>query len=61
MKLNGEQKLYVRSMGKLLRVTAIFASDDEANAYMERHRDEAVVACFGQLVFIANLYDRGCA
>jgi hypothetical protein len=26
---------------------------------MEKHRDEAVIACFGKLVLLANTYDRG--
>ncbi len=52
-------QIYVRSMGKLLAVTAIFISDEDANAYCERHNDEGVVAQGGGLVFTANLYDRG--
>lgn len=59
MRLKPEQILYVQTMGKQLRVTALFASDDEANDYMERHRDEGVVACFGPFVILANLYDKG--
>lgn len=59
MKLKAEQKLFVRSMGKLLRVTAIFTSDDEANAYMARHDSQAVVAVFGSLVLLADKYDKG--
>ena len=59
MRLNPEtQNLYVRSMGKLLRVTAIFTSDDDANAYMAK-KDEGVVACFGPYILLANMYDKG--
>lgn len=54
-----KMQLYVRSMGKLLAVTALFDSDDSANAYCETHRDEGVVATGAGLVFLANLYDRG--
>lgn len=54
-----KMQLYVRSMGKLLAVTALFASDDKANSYMENHKDEGVVATGGGLVFLANLYERG--
>ena len=59
MRLTDEQLLYVRSMGKALRVTAIHTSDAEANAYMGRHRDEGCVAVFGPFVLCANLYDQG--
>lgn len=55
----GEQ-LYVRSMGKLLRVTAVFGSDDDANAYMAKHQDDAVLACIGPFILLANRFDRGC-
>ena len=51
--------LYVFSMGKKLRVTAIFDNADEANAHMERHRDDAVIAVFGAFIFLANKYDKG--
>jgi hypothetical protein len=59
MRLKDEQRVYVRSMGKALRVTAVFTSDDEANAYMAKHLDEGVVAQFGRFVLLANLHDRG--
>lgn len=58
-KLTQTDHLYVRSMGKLLRVTAVFATDDEANSYMEAHPDDAVVSCAGGIVFLANCYDSG--
>jgi hypothetical protein len=59
MKLNPDQKLFIYSMGKRLRITAIFHGDDDANAYLERHSDEAVIACADPYVFIANKYDKG--
>lgn len=51
--------LYVRSMGKALRVTAIFLTDAQANAYMATHDDQACVAVFGGLVLLASKYDPG--
>jgi len=54
-----KMQLYVRSMGKLLAVTALCNSDQEANKYMENHKDEGVVATGAGLVFLANLYDHG--
>ena len=53
------ESFYIRSMGKLLQVTAIFTSDDDANAYMERNDSAAVVANCGPFVFIANKWDKG--
>lgn len=61
MRLNDKQFLFVRSMGKALRVTALFTSVDEANEYSKRHSDEGVVAEFGSYILIANLYDQGTA
>jgi hypothetical protein len=51
--------LYVRSMGKALRVTAIFDNEAQANKYMGKHDDAAVVAVSGRLIFIADRYDPG--
>jgi len=48
-------------MGKTLQVTAIATSDDAANAYMSRNPDDAVVAVFDGLVFMADKYDKGTA
>lgn len=59
MRLNPDQIMYVRSMGKALRVTAIFTNDDDANNYMRRNKDEAVIACFEPFVLLANVYDKG--
>lgn len=59
MKLNSEQKLYVRSMGKALSVTAIFTNDADANAFMAKNRDDAVVAVFGIFIFLAKVWDKG--
>ena len=49
--------LYVRSMGKAFEVTGLFTSDDEANDWMSRHSDHGVIACAGNLVIVASLYD----
>ncbi len=59
MKMKPDQILQIFSMGKRLRVTAIFHSDAEANAYMEKHQDEGVIAAFDPYVFLANVYDKG--
>jgi len=59
MKLTDNQTIYVRSMNKALKVVAICSTDDEANDFCEKNVDTGVIAVFGELVFIANLYDRG--
>jgi len=54
-----EQTLYIRSMRKALKVTAIFQDLDAANEYMKNNRNEGCVAEFNGLILLANLYDRG--
>lgn len=51
--------LLFRSMGKSFRITAIFTNDDDANAHMARHPADAVIACFGPFIFLANKYSAG--
>lgn len=58
-KAKPSDKLIFRSMGKSFYVTAIATSDDEANAHMAKHDDDAVIACFGPFVIMANKYAAG--
>lgn len=51
--------VYIFSMGKRLKLTAIATSDDAANRHMAKNPKDAVVACFGPLVLMANRYDQG--
>lgn len=52
--------LCVRTMGKVLTVTAIYDNDDDANRHMERAGNtDAVVAVCGNLVILADTYDKG--
>lgn len=54
--------LYVRSMGKALRVTGIFLSVDDANAAAARDPQRyCVVACTrgDSVIFTADQYDQG--
>jgi len=55
----GEHIIYVRSMGKALRIVAIAESVAEANRYMEKHDDAALIAEVGPLLLMANKYDTG--
>jgi hypothetical protein len=58
-KMKDEHHLYIRSMGKALRVTAWFTDDDAANAWMERNSGHGVVAVLDGLILVANIYDQG--
>ncbi len=51
-------QLLIRSMGKSLRIIAIFTDEIAANRYMITH-DAAVIACAGEFIFLANKYDQG--
>jgi hypothetical protein len=59
IKLKEHQKIYTRRMGKAFTTTAITTTDAEANEYCKKHPDEGVIAVYGNLVFIANMYDPG--
>ncbi len=52
--------IHIRSdLGTPVRVTAVFATDNEANTYLEQHPDEGVIAEAGGLVWIADNRDLG--
>ncbi len=51
-----DEILWFHSMGKRFQVKAIFTDDATANAYMETHRDQGLIAEFGPFRIIANLY-----
>ena len=60
----GLVELYVRSMGKALKVTAIATTTADANAYMAKHDEAACIAVIGkvdagQLILMADKYDPG--
>jgi len=63
MMRNGE--LYIRSMGKMLKVEAYFPSTpdgvDSANILMIKHDNLAVVAEVDGLILLADKYDKGLA
>ena len=58
-KLGRTERLRFASMGKLFDITAIFTTDEEANAYMHKNPDEGVIAVVQGVVFIANVRDAG--
>lgn len=60
-KATKDQLIFIRSMGKSFRVPAIADNDNEANSYMESHKNTCVIAVFGPLVFLADKYDPGTA
>ena len=59
MRVPKEWHLVMRSMGKCLRITAVFTKDDEANAFMKQHSEETVIAASRDLILMANKYDLG--
>ncbi|TIX28862.1 hypothetical protein [Mesorhizobium sp.] len=59
-KLKPHERLRFSSMGKLFELTAWFADDNEANAYIANHPDEGVIAStVDGLVLIANVRTDG--
>jgi hypothetical protein len=60
-KTDETEHFYIYSMGKRLRVIAYALSVADANFYMEKHDEAAVVACFGELVLMADKHDKGAA
>lgn len=59
-KAQDHEFLYIHSMGKRIRVTAIYTDTDDANRHMERSdNNDAVIACFGPFIFLADKYDTG--
>ena len=53
-----DDDVFIRSR-PLFRVTAIFMDLDEANAYMEAHKDAALIAEYSPFLFIADKADKG--
>jgi hypothetical protein len=51
-----DETLWIFSMGKRFRVRVITDSIDDANAFMEKHNETALIACFGPFNIIANVY-----
>lgn len=51
------EELWIFSMGKRFQVRAISDSIQEANTFMERHDETALIACFGPFNVIANKYE----
>jgi hypothetical protein len=57
--ITGEhEELYIWSMGKCLKVTAIFTDVDECNNHCAKSYD-AVIAVSGDFIFCANRGDAG--
>ncbi len=50
------EEVWIHSMGKRFLIRAIADTTEEANAFMEKHPDTALIASFGALHFIANVH-----
>lgn len=64
MKLKDTEKIYIRTMGKMLRITAMFPDSDEGTAQANRLMEtsgnrQGVVAVMAGHIWIANLHDKG--
>lgn len=58
MRLTNGVKVYCKSMGKVFRVAHIAKTMDEANQFMENHRDTGMIAEDNNgLIYIAELYE----
>lgn len=51
------ETVWIHSMGKRFMIRAITTTDDEANKFMDKHGDTALIACFGPFRIIANQYE----
>jgi hypothetical protein len=56
-KADKDLHLWVLAMGKRFRVRAITTEVDEANDFMRKHEETALIACFGPFNVIANKYE----
>lgn len=56
-KLKPDENIWICSMGKKFRLTAIFQSVDETNDYCRKNRDVGVIAVAGGFIFVACLYE----
>lgn len=59
MIFNPDPPLCVHTLGRAIRVTAIFQSQDEANTYMAHNPEEGVLTCYGPLICLASISDAG--
>jgi hypothetical protein len=57
--MKADDQLFIYSMGKRLRITAMFTDVQEANSYMEAHNEASVIAEFKPFIFIADRFDLG--
>ena len=56
----GYEILYIRSMGKALKVTGVFLNDEDANRFCDEQSEKhGVVACPGFLILTAKMHDHG--
>jgi hypothetical protein len=58
MKFDDKHIMYFRSMGKLLRITAIFTDVEKCNNHCATCND-GVIAEAGQYIFCADMGDKG--
>jgi hypothetical protein len=59
MILASDQPLYVHTLGRAIRVTAIFQSADEANGFMAAKPGQGVLACYSPFRYLALMSNIG--
>lgn len=52
-----DENVLIHSMGKKFRIRAMFDNVEAANEFMGKHPDTGVIASFGPIHIIANLYE----
>lgn len=56
---NGQQGLFIKTLGKYFKIVAVFTNDGEANDYMTKHEDVGLIAEIGSFLFLAKMADEG--
>lgn len=51
------EEVWTYSMGKRFQIRAIATTVDEANIFMAKHEETALIACFGPYYIVANKYE----
>ena len=54
-------KIYAKSMGKIFPVTCVCTTDEEANEFCRKHKDNGVIGVDNNgLIYVADFYGFTC-
>jgi hypothetical protein len=59
MTLTDQQPFFIHTMGRSVRVTAIFTDEAAANAFMAQTPGHGVIDVYGPYIFLASVYAKG--